>query len=441
MLSRGQDTIYALSSGQPPAGVAVVRVSGTKVPDLLRSLLDDMPEPRRALLKSIRDRNGQLIDQGIVLNFPAPQSFTGEDCCEFQLHGGRAVIEALLTALREWGLRHAEAGEFTRRAFDNGKLDLVEIEGLADLIAAETEMQRRLAIQQSSGALSALYQSWMQRLTRARALIEAELDFPEEDDIPGAISDRVWASVEELAGDIRRHLDDSKSAEIIRDGFKVVIAGRPNAGKSSLMNALAKRDVAIVTEIAGTTRDLIAIDLDLGGYLVHLIDTAGLRETSDRVEAEGVRRARLSLVDADMVLLLKDAMDTGPYERIDVKADVVRVRTKVDLVQGSSSDADVIDISSITGDGINSLTKRISGGLLSRSDGGSGQALVARRRQVALLSEALALLQECARNDRMVTELRAEFLRRGSHVLGKLTGFVDTEDLLAVIFSEFCIGK
>jgi tRNA modification GTPase len=440
MSSRGQDTIYALSSGSPPAGVAVIRVSGKAVPEMLTCLSGGIPEPRTASLRSIRSRNGEVVDKGIVLYFPAPNSFTGEDCCELQLHGGRAVIDAALGALRDCGLRHAEAGEFSRRALDNGKLDLVEIEGLADLISAETEMQRRLAIQQSNGTLSALYQSWMRQLTRARALIEAELDFPDEDDIPGSVSDRVWKMVEDIAMDIGRHLDDSKAAEIIRDGFKVVIAGRPNAGKSSLMNALAKRDVAIVTEIPGTTRDLIAIDLDLGGYLVHLVDTAGLRDTGDRVEAEGVRRARASLADADMVLLLKDAMDTGPDEQIDVNADIVRIRSKVDLAPDIAIDTDAIDISSLNGKGIDSLTKRILA-CLSKKVVNVGQAMVARRRQVALLTEVLGLLNSSVRDDSAAIELRSEYMRQASHILGKLTGFVGTEDLLGVIFSEFCIGK
>ena len=438
-MSRTQDTIYALSSGAPPAGVAVIRVSGMGVVPALETLTGGVPAPRIASLRSIRSRNGDVVDQAIVLYFPAPQSFTGEDCFEFQIHGGRAVVNATLAALHDIGLRHAEAGEFSRRAFDNGKLDLVEIEGLADLISAETEMQRRLAIQQSSGSLSALYQSWMQQLTRARALIEAELDFPDEDDIPGSVSERVWAMVEDMTADISRHLEGNKAAEIIRDGFKVVIAGRPNAGKSSLMNALAKRDVAIVTEIPGTTRDIIGIDLDLDGYLVHLVDTAGLRETEDRVEAEGVRRARLSLEDADMVLLLKDVTDTGPDEEISVNGEIVKVCTKMDLIDGNH-DSDAIGISAISGDGIDSLTKRISGSLAARA-AHAGQAMVARKRQVALLKEALELLRACIGNESLVTELRAEYLRQASHVLGKLTGFVDTEDLLGVIFSEFCVGK
>lgn len=436
-MSRAQDTIYALSSGAPPAGVAVIRVSGAKVPALLGTLCGELPTPRQATLKWIRDRNGDAIDQALVLFFPAPKSFTGEDCAEFHLHGGRAVIAAMLHLLAEHGLRHAEAGEFSRRAFDNGKLDLVEIEGLADLISAETEMQRRLAIEQSNGGLSDLYQSWMKQLTRARALIEAELDFPEEDDIPGSVSASVWLTVEKIAQDIRAHLAGHKSAEIIRDGFKIVIAGRPNAGKSSLLNALAKRDVAIVTEIAGTTRDLISVDLDLGGYLVKLVDTAGLRETEDIVEAEGVRRTRLSLANADLILNLKEADDQEPYEPVNGTA--LKVRTKIDKVFLEKG-GDAIDISSLTGYGIDSLTKRIQE-IVSRSAGNLGSLMVARQRQADLLAETIEILDICVGETELDIEVRSEYLRQASHVLGKLTGFVDVEDLLDVIFSEFCIGK
>ena len=441
-MSRADDTIYALSSGAPPAGVAVVRVSGAGVPALVGTICGELPVPRTATVRWIRDRNGHAIDQALVLFFPTPRSFTGQDCVEFHLHGGRAVVSAMLGLLSAYGLRHAEAGEFSRRAFDNGKLDLVEIEGLADLISAETEMQRRLAIEQTNGGLSELYQSWMRQLTRARALIEAELDFPEEDDVPGSVSDVVWKMVDEIASGISSHLAGHKSAEIIRDGFKVVIAGRPNAGKSSLLNALAKRDVAIVTEVAGTTRDVISVDLDLSGYLVKLMDTAGLRETDDRVEAEGVRRTRLSLSNADLVLLLKDGNESGPYEEIGVNADILKVRTKMDIgvLAAAGDDADQLDISSVTGAGIDSLTKRIYE-MASRSAGSLGSVMVARQRQADLLLEALNILEECRRKDSLDLDLRAEYLRQASHILGKLTGFVDVEDLLDVIFSEFCIGK
>jgi tRNA modification GTPase len=395
--------------------------------------------PRQAALRWIRERNGERIDQALVLFFPGPHSFTGEDCLEFHLHGGRAVVNAVLDLLRSFGLRHAEAGEFSRRAFENGKLDLVAIEGLADLVSAETEMQRRLAIEQSDGRLSALYHSWMQALTRARALIEAELDFPDEDDVPGSVSDAVWRNVTNLVSEIERHLAAHKSAEIIRDGFRVVIAGRPNAGKSSLLNTLAKRDVAIVTEVAGTTRDLISVDLDLGGYLVRLTDTAGLRETADLVEAEGVRRTRRSLEDADLVLLLRDRNDSGAYEKIDVNAPVVLVVTKVDETGPTEDPESDLQISSLTGAGIDSLTKRIQ--TEAEKASGARSTMIARQRQVDLLKEAVGILRHAVEAERLDLELRSEHLRLASHILGKLTGQVDVEDLLDVIFSEFCIGK
>lgn len=443
-MSRAQDTIYALSSGAPPSGVAVIRISGGDVSRALEAMCGAVPEPRLASLRRIRDRDGYVIDKAIILSFPSPNSFTGEDCAELQLHGGRAVVSAVSARLAELGLRMAEAGEFSRRAFENGKLDLVEIEGLADLIAAETEMQRRLAIEQSDGRLSALYQGWMQQLTRARALIEAALDFPDEDDVPGDVSDSVWEQVSRLADDIRDHLGQQRSAEIIRDGFKVVIAGRPNAGKSSLLNVLARRDAAIVTALPGTTRDIISVDMNIGGFLVTLTDTAGLRETADVIEAEGIRRTHRSLRDADLVLLLKDIGDTGPDEEIGVQAPVEKILTKVDLTTDKSRAVNNAEagtaISTLTGEGIDSLTKRI----LTHVEGATrmpGGAAVVRERQAALLREALAILEKSLGDDALAVEVRSEYLRQASHILGKLTGFVDVEELLGVIFSEFCIGK
>jgi tRNA modification GTPase len=436
-----RDTIYALSSGALPSGVAVVRVSGARSADVLDALCGGAILSRHATLRWIRRRNGEPIDQGLVLLFQAPHSFTGEDCIEFQLHGGRAVVDALLDELSGFeGLRHAEPGEFSRRAFDNGKLDLVEIEGLADLISAETEMQRRLALEQSSGALSRLYDGWADRLTRIRALIEAELDFPDEDDVPGAMSDRLWPELEALARDMRAHLSGKRAAEIIRDGFRIVIAGRPNAGKSSLLNALAKRDVAIVTSVAGTTRDIIGVDLNIDGFLVHVMDTAGLRETDNEVEQEGVRRALKSMDEADLILILKDCTDPLDFPVAPDGTPVLYILTKSDLLEDRSDDESRLRLSTKTGAGFDSLTKRISSEISSRTINGLSLAPV-RARQISNLNEAVEKIEETAFATGLPLELRAELLRRASHSLGKITGAVDVEDLLGVIFSEFCIGK
>lgn len=434
------DTIYALSSGGLPAGVAVVRISGPKAMDVGRMLVGDLPPARVAALRPVRRQNGQVIDTGLVLVFPGPNSFTGEDCLELQLHGSRAVVAALFEELGTMAAcRLADAGEFSRRAFENGKLDLVEIEGLADLIVAETEMQRKLAIEHSSGHLSSLYDGWRERLVRARALIEAELDFADEEDIPGSVSDQIWPDVFQLHGEIMAHLGGQNRGEIVRDGFKVVIAGPPNAGKSSLLNALAEREVAIVTEVAGTTRDVIHCDLNLGGYLVRLYDTAGIRETDDIVEREGIRRAKAAQQAADLVLYLNDgepplppaAVESVPVRYVVTKADKTR-----DLPIGTPYD---IAISTKTGAGLDSLRELLVAEIEKRGPG--GVLVPSRRRHAEHLrrcGEALALALS---NDEMALELRAEFLREASDELGRLTGRIDSETLLGAIFSEFCVGK
>ena len=291
-----------------------MRISGPGARFGLETLTDSLPEPRRASLRFIRTESGEAIDRGLVLFFPGPESFTGEDVAEFHVHGGRAVVAALLAALSALpGFRAAEAGEFTRRAFHNQRMDLTQVEGLADLVAAETEGQRRQAMRQAEGVLGRLYDGWREDIIRARALIEAELDFPDEDDVPGSISDEAWAMVAALETEIADHLADRRG-ERLRDGAEVVILGAPNVGKSSLVNAIARRDVAIVTAEAGTTRDLIEVRLDLGGYPVTLVDTAGLREAAGLVEREGIRRAEDRAARADLVLWLVDATvpDPGP---------------------------------------------------------------------------------------------------------------------------------
>ncbi|WP_306916768.1 tRNA uridine-5-carboxymethylaminomethyl(34) synthesis GTPase MnmE [Rhizobium mesoamericanum] len=433
-----KETIFALSSGAVPAGLAVMRISGEDVPAVLAALIGSLPPPRQAALRSIRNRNGQMIDTGLVLLFPKPHSFTGENVAELHLHGGRAVVDAVHRELAEFpNLRPAAPGEFARRAFENGKLDLIEAEGLADLIAAETEMQRRLAVEQSSGGLSSIYYGWSDRLTRARALIEAELDFPDEDDVPGSVSDQVWADVSRLTEELASHLEQLEAGEIIRDGFKVVIAGKPNAGKSSLMNALAKRDIAIVTEIAGTTRDVLQVDLSMDGYLVKLYDTAGLRDTNEVVEREGIRRAEKIITEADLLIFIEDLSIDSVTEEPPKGA--VLVGTKSDLPRRSLRQYDLV-ISTKDGAGLDSLRGLIVQRLKAKVQPQS-MAIPSRARHREALSTSLAALQASLIAPSRGLDLRAEDLRVASDALGRVTGRVDVENLLDVIFGEFCIGK
>lgn len=432
------ETIFALSSGALPSGVAVIRVSGPDTDVALARLCGGKPNERFAALRTIRAVDGEVLDRGLVLYFKGPNSFTGEDSAEFQLHGGRAVVAAVLENLSQIpGLRHAEAGEFARRAFENGKMDLVEAEGLADLVQAETASQRRLARYLAEGHLSARYQLWMDRLSRCRALIEAELDFADEGDVPGSVSDQVWSEVALLCEDMNAALSDHVS-EIVRDGFRVAIAGPPNAGKSTLLNYIAKRDVAIVTEIAGTTRDVLSVDVELGGVKVVFFDTAGLRATEDPVERIGIERARSTIAAADLVLFLSEdgcAMEAG---LADMASDgvVIRVRTKADMgVSGPSGSA---EISARTGRGIDSLLKQIESAASRAIQGGHflTPLLSRHRNHIAL---AVAHLQLSLQDDEL--ELRAEMLRAASEELGRLTGRVSADDLLGLVFSQFCIGK
>ncbi|MGF6173456.1 tRNA uridine-5-carboxymethylaminomethyl(34) synthesis GTPase MnmE [Ensifer sp. 4252] len=437
------DTIYALSSGGLPAGVAVIRISGPETTAVLESLCGAVPEPRLASLRPIRSRNGLKIDSGLILYFRGPASFTGEDCAELQVHGGRAVVQTLLQELSGFaGLRHAEAGEFSRRAFQNGKMDLVEVEGLSDLIVAETEMQRRLALEHSAGGQSKVYDDWARRLTHARAMIEAELDFADEEDVPGSVSDRIWKDMELLRHEIDVHIAQAPIGEIIRDGLKIVIAGEPNAGKSSLLNALAKRDIAIVTEIAGTTRDVLSVDLSLAGFSVKLFDTAGLRETDETVEREGIRRARDVIASADLVLLLSE--NEAGFNTLDdlglADVPVLRVATKTDEKDSGSNDLADVSISTRTGVGMDRLLNAISSYLPDLS-GVTALSIPSRRRHVDALRQASAALAESLSLVHQGLDVRAEQLRIAGDSIGRITGRVDVENLLDVIFSEFCIGK
>lgn len=434
------ESIVALSSGRLPAGIAVIRISGPKSRFVVETIAGKVKD-RVATLRKLRAPDKTVLDSGLVVFFPGPDSFTGEDVAEFHVHGGRAVVTKMLETIAGFdGVRHAEPGEFTRHAFLNGKLDLVETEALADLINAETEAQRRFAVQNAQGVQSELYLGWRRRLIHARAMIEAEIDFADEDDVPGSVSDTVWLDVRKMIDEIDRHVAGFRAAEIIRDGFEVVILGAPNAGKSSLFNALARRDAAIVTDEPGTTRDLLEVVLDLEGMRVRVTDTAGLREAPGKVEAIGIEKARTKARGADLLLLLEDMLNPAEVGAMPADVPTLRIGTKVDLVpQTPATQYDAV-ISTKDGTGLTELLADI-GSRAAAQAGQVGDILPSRLRHVELLNETKRFLLSAVTGDGRGQELRAEDLRLAADRLGRIVGAVDVEDLLDVIFSQFCIGK
>jgi tRNA modification GTPase len=444
---QSRDTIAAMSSGQLPAGVAVVRISGPRTRDVIATLAGSLPPARHARYGTLRLADGTELDAGLTLFFPGPNSFTGEDCGELQVHGGRAVIDALLGGICALdGCRLAEAGEFTRRAYLNGKMSLLDSESTADLITAETEAQRRFAVSNSHGGNAALYAEWRARLVRARAWIEAELDFSDEGDIPGSVSDQVWLDMANLASEIAAHTAGYSKAEMLRDGFDVVLLGAPNSGKSSLLNALAKREAAIVTEEPGTTRDLIEVVLNLNGFKVRVTDTAGIRHATGRVEQIGIERGLLRAEEAGLVLMLSDMSNpsrtdafTGSFAN-QLSTPTLSVGTKSDLVDSEAEHSDFdFEVSSITRNGLSALVDEIARRAAIAAPR-TGELVPWRVRHVELLNQAEdSLKQAVSSNDPL--ELRSEYLRLASSALGRITGDVDVEELLDVIFGQFCIGK
>ncbi len=445
------DTIFALSTPLGVGGVSVFRISGPGARTCLATIagLTD-PKPRKAYYRPFKNPDEEeIIDQGLALFFPAPASFTGEDCAEFQTHGGHAVQRAMYAAFsRMGGLRLAEPGEFTRRAFENGKMDLTESEAVADLIHAQTELQRRQALSQISGSLSKLYIGWHDKLKELLAYIEAEIDFPDED-LPEKVLERCSVEAQKLEEEIHAHLDDNRRGERLRDGLRVAIIGAPNAGKSSLINALARRDVAIVSETPGTTRDIIEVYLDLAGYPLILSDTAGLRPehllegAHGEIEGEGIRRARQSAEEADIRILVFDATLSAPDESTLelLSAHSLVALNKTDCLDGrpmSFVAKDQLAVSAKARTGLQELLQALEN-KAAEVIGTADMPSLSRARHREALEDCLESLKRAQGAD--MPELVAEDVRLAMRALGRITGKVDVEDLLDVIFRDFCIGK
>jgi tRNA modification GTPase len=456
-MDASRPTIYALSSGRPPAAIAVVRLCGPRAGAALEKLTGRVPKPRHATLARVHDpATGEVIDEALALWFPGPHSETGDDMAELQLHGSHAVVTAVFDALATIeGCRPAEAGEFTRRAFDNGRLDLTAIEGLADLIAAETPAQRRQAFRQLKGLIGDRAEAWREQIISALALVEARIDFSDEADVPEDLLGPALRTAKELREEIARALAKSGRGERLRDGFVVAIAGPPNAGKSTLLNRLAKRDAAIVSAHPGTTRDAIEVHLNLEGYPLTLIDTAGIRDSADPIEQEGIRRARERVAMADLVLWLTDASadraDAAGEAAENLSAEAWALRNKSDLLgreirarsepRSTNESRVTLAISALTGAGtellLNALAERVHQ-FFSTTEA----PMVTRARHRRALEETITALDGAmAQGSSGSEELIAEDLRSAAIALGRLTGRVDVEDILDVIFRDFCIGK
>jgi len=428
-------TIFAVAAGGAGAALTVLRLSGPGSGSILDQICGGRPAPRRASLRGLRDRDGDVLDRGLVLWFPAPGSYTGEDSAELHLHGGRAVLQAVAAALVLAGARPAEPGEFTRRAFLNGRMDLTQAEGVADLVAAETESQRRQALRQMRGALGGLYRGWTDRLIRLNAFYEAWIDFGEEDGTPDG-DEAALRDIATLRAEILAHLDDNRRGQRVREGLVFAIVGAPNVGKSSLINALASRDVAIVSDRPGTTRDVLEARLELGGVAVTLLDTAGLRATEDAVEAEGIRRARARAAEADLVVAVHDPWTPPEYDVDPRDARCLVVCNKIDVAVRRSQDR--INVSALTGEGIPRLRDKLCDAARMLTGGGGDAPLTRARHRAALHAVVDSLGDALAAS---MTELRAEDVRLALGAMGRITGRTGIEEILDSVFAQFCIGK
>lgn len=444
------DTIFALATAAGRAAVAVVRISGPDTLRMVEALAGRAPAPRMAALRRLR-HDGVELDEALVLRFEGLASYTGEDSAEFHVHGGRAVVEALLAALSALGLRLAEPGEFTRRAFENGKLDLAQAEGVADLIDAETEAQRRQALGQVGGALSQRYDRWRDLLVQSLAMLEAAVDFPDED-LPEEVAERARPGLRVLAEELDSALADVSRGRRVRDGYRIALVGAPNAGKSTLLNGLVERDAAIVTDTPGTTRDVIEVPLVLGGYRVLVADTAGLRETEDLIEAEGVRRARRWSEEADLRLWVVDGFYVEQVEDLETtvrpgdwlvlnKADIANANTLSEAEARWTGEGLVVRQLSARAEGaVSGLREELASHVADALSGAEFPAAT-RLRHAERLSEARSYIARALSDIGLEVELAAEDVRLAARALEKITGRVDPEDVLGRVFSTFCIGK
>ncbi|WP_292084842.1 MULTISPECIES: tRNA uridine-5-carboxymethylaminomethyl(34) synthesis GTPase MnmE [unclassified Brevundimonas] len=440
-MSSNTDTIFALATPPGRGAIAILRLSGPGVDGALTALGAGGLTPRLASLRTLR-HDGEMVDQALVLRFPGPNSYTGEDSAELHLHGGRAVIEAASRALIALDVRPAEPGEFTRRAFQNGRMDLAQAEAVADLIDAETTAQKSQALGQLDGALSAAYAGFRRDLLKALSLVEAEIDFPDEE-VPDNLARTAGPVLDQLAADLRAALADSDRGRRVREGYRIVLIGETNAGKSSLFNALTAREAAIVTPIAGTTRDVLDAELMIGGYAVTLSDTAGLRDSDDLVEAEGIRRARQRAQEADLRLWVR-APGVGQGEdpaSAFAQADDLQILNKADLGAAAPDDRlEALSISTTTGQGLSELHDWIAA-RLARDLSGADFPAVTRERHRRRLVEALAAVEAGRRALNLAPEMAGDDLRRAADALARVTGAIGVEDILGEVFSTFCIGK
>lgn len=428
-----RDAIFALATAAGRAAVAVIRLSGPGTGEALTSLAGRLPSPRRASVRSLKN-----IDQALVLWFPGPASYTGEDCAELHLHGGSAVVERALTALADLGLRPAEPGEFTRRAFENGKLDLAQAEAVADLIDAQTAAQADQALAQLGGALSQRHETWRASLIEALAMLEAHVDFPDEE-LPADLADRAAPPLKALRDDIAAAIDQGDRGQAVREGYRIALIGAPNAGKSSLLNALAGRDAAIVTATPGTTRDVVEVPMTLAGYRVLLADTAGLRDTDDEIEAEGVRRARAWAESAHLRLWVVDSsVEAGEEGESLIQPGDLQILNKADLPRASARAG--VKLSLKTGEGLETLKTLLEDVVVTALSGHDFPAIT-RLRHAQLLADADGHLTRALGELALAPELAAEDVRLAARALGRVTGRIDPEDVLDQVFSRFCIGK